>query len=79
MSKNEIKNQVIYLCVCYWPGLEDYSSRPIGIVSRSSVVLSVEGVLSVEREEVGSLKSIRYSRYREIAFVAFIIFLCCVL
>ena len=44
MSKNEIKKQVIYLYVCYWPGLEDYSSRP-GIVSRSSVVLSVEGVL----------------------------------
>ena len=49
MSKNEIKKQVIYLYVCYWPGLEDYSSRPV-IVSRSSVVLSVEGVLSVERE-----------------------------
>jgi len=39
-DKNEIKKQVIYLYVCYWPGLlEDYSSRP-GIVSRSSVVLS---------------------------------------
>ena len=49
-DKNEIKKQVIYLYVCYPPGLEDYSSRP-GIVSRSSVVLSVEGVLSVEREE----------------------------
>ena len=47
-DKNEIRKQVIYLYVCYWPGLEDYSSRP-GIVSRSSVVLSVEGVLSVER------------------------------
>ena len=49
-DKNEIKKQVIYLYVCNPPGLEDYSSRP-GIVSRSSVVLSVEGVLSVEREE----------------------------
>ena len=31
-DKNEIKKQVIYLYVCYPPGLEDYSSRP-GIVS----------------------------------------------
>jgi len=38
-DKNEIKKQVIYLYVCYPPGLEDYSSRP-GIASRSSVVLS---------------------------------------
>ena len=52
MSKNnEIKKRVIYLYVCYyWPGLlEDYSSRPTGIASRSSVVLSVEGVLHVLR------------------------------
>ena len=33
-GKNEIKTQVIYLYVCYRPGLEDCSSRP-GIVSRS--------------------------------------------
>ena len=46
-DKNEIKKQVIYLYVCYPPGLEDYSSRP-GIASRSSVVLSVEGVLSID-------------------------------
>jgi len=32
-DKNEIKKQVIYLYVCYWPGLEDCSSRR-GIVSR---------------------------------------------
>ena len=49
---------MIYLYVCYWPGLEDYSSRP-GIVSRSSVVLSVEGVLSVEREERKSDRKLR--------------------
>ena len=56
MGKNEIKKQVIYLYVCYWPGLlEDYSSRPIGIVSRSSVVLSVEGVLSVDDKCLSSI------------------------
>ena len=27
-NKNEIKTQVIYLYVCYPPGLEDCSSRP---------------------------------------------------
>ena len=53
-DKNEIKKQVIYLYVCYPPGLEDYSSRP-GIVSRSSVVLSVEGVLSVDDKCLSSI------------------------
>ena len=42
-DKNEIKTQVIYLYVCYRPGLEDCSSRP-GIVSRS---LSRGGFLSL--------------------------------
>ena len=50
-DKNEIKTQVIYLYVCYPPGLEDYSSRP-GIVSRS---LSRGGFLSLSggRLEIG--------------------------
>ena len=43
IGKNEIKKQVNYLYVCYWPGLEDCSSRP-GIVSRS---LSRGGFLSL--------------------------------
>ncbi len=35
-DKNEIKKQVIYSYVCYWPGLEeDCSSRRGNIVSRS--------------------------------------------
>ena len=57
-DRNKIKKQVIYLYVCYWPGLEGYSSRP-DIVSRSSAVLSVEGVLSVEREERMSERKLR--------------------
>ena len=57
-DRNKIKKQVIYLYVCYRPGLEGYSSRP-GIVSRSSEVLSVEGVLSVEREERMSERKLR--------------------
>ena len=49
-DKNEIKKQVIYLYVCYWPGLEDCSSRP-GIASRSSVVLSLMKKWEVKAEK----------------------------
>ena len=51
-DKNEIKKQVIYLYVCYPPGLEDYSSRP-GIVSRS---LSRGGFLSLSVAEKTTTK-----------------------
>ena len=47
LNKNEIKTQVIYLYVCYRPGLEDCSSRP-GIVSRS-LSRGFGGILSLYR------------------------------
>ena len=47
-DKNEIKKQVIYLYVCYWPGLVRIALQDPGV----RVVLSAEGVLlSVEQGE----------------------------
>ena len=58
---SEIKTQVIYLYVCYLPGLEDYSSRP-GIVSRS---LSRGGFVSLSCR-LNTASSLRESNRRRL-------------